>query len=237
MRLPKNLTLNEGAAIPETWLTAYQLLVKIAKVKKGEYVLIYAGASGVGTAAIQLCKLLGAKALVTGPSQPKLDFCCKTLGAVAGFNYKDKPFAPDVLQFLDKDSKAAGVHIVLDCVGASQADQTLQVLQMDSRWVLYGSMGGPVVDKFPLAQLLAKRIQLTGTTLRTRPADYKADLVASFPQDCLPFFDKVMADGTTLRPIIDKVYVGLDQMPEAHKRMDADQNIGKLVVQVLPAKK
>jgi len=225
MAIPPNLNYEQAAAIPETWLTAFQIMSTVGGVKAGEYVLIHAGASGVGTAAIQLCGLFGANAIVSVGSADKLSFCRK-LGAVFGVNYKQGPFAPPILEFL-QSRNAAGVDLVLDCVGASNAVANLNVLKpLDSRWVLYGTMGGAEVDRFPLGMILRKRVTLTGSTLRTRAKDYKARLTRAFSEHTLQAF----ATGA-LTPVIDRSYT-LDEVAAAHTRMEADLNIGKLLLTV-----
>lgn len=227
MPIPEHLSYDDAAAIPEVWLTAFQLLHKIAKVQAGEIVLIHAGASGVGTAAIQLCRLAGAIPIVTAGSKAKCDFCLE-LGAAAAINYKEAGgFSAGVKAAL-QEQKRAGVDVVLDCIGASYVSQHLEVLALDSRWVLYGLMGGREADKFPLGGLLAKRIQLLSSTLRTRTISYKGELVQNFSEVALAHFKP----GGVLRPIIDTVLQGLAAVEEAHKRMEADQNIGKIVIRV-----
>lgn len=224
MPIPAGYSFETAAAIPETWLTGFQLLHLIAHVKSGDYVLIHAGASGVGTALIQMCNLVGATAIVTVGSAEKIASCTK-LGAKLAVNYKEGEFATAVKAFVGKDSNGVkdGVDIVLDCVGATHAAQNIDVLCEDSRWVLYGLMGGPQLDSFSLGLILRKRIQLTGTTLRARPLDYKANLVSEFSAKILPHF------GTKIAPIID-VTLPLVDIVQAHMLMEANSNCGKIVL-------
>jgi len=219
--IPIGVKLDEAGAIPEAWLTAFQTSYFIGKVSVGDIVLIHAAASGVGTAAIQLCKLFGAKPIAVVGSQDKIDYCLK-LGAVKGINYKTQDFGKEALAYA-QEQKASGVNLVLDCVGASHALQHVECLAMDGRWVLYGTMGGGVLDKFPIGAILRKRIQLTGTTLRTRSLSYKAQLVKEFSEKALPHF------GTALFPIVDKVYP-LSEVAAAHDRMESNLNTGKIVL-------
>lgn len=230
MPVPDNFSMTEAAAIPETWLTGYQLLHKIAKVQRGDYVLIHAGASGVGSAVIQMCNLVGAKAIVTVGSQEKIDHC-KSLGASFGVNYKQGKFDEAVKEFVESDSngKKKGVDVALDCVGGgTHAEQTISALAMDSRWVLYGLMGGRMLEKFNLGAILGKRIQLTGTTLRSRSLDYKTDLVSSFSREVLPSFS---GERRNMKPIIDTV-LPLSDVVKAHQLMEANKNKGKIVLTV-----
>jgi len=225
MHVPEAFSMTEAAAIPETWLTGYQLLHQIAGVKKGDYVLVHAGASGVGSAVIQMCNLVGAKAIVTVGSQEKLVHCAK-LGAAFGSNYKEGPFEKDIKKFISKDSHGTKntVDIVLDCVGASHGPQNINLLGMDSKWVVYGLMGGRTMESLNLGLILAKRIQMTGTTLRARTLDYKGALVEGFSKDVLPHFK-----GGAIHAVIDSV-VPLKDVAKAHKRMEANLNKGKIVL-------
>jgi len=221
MPIPENVSFQEAAAIPEVWLTAFQLLFTIGQVTKGDVVLVHAGASGVGTAAIQLARYVGAVVVATVGSQAKVDYCT-SLGAKA-FNYKTSAFAESVNGYVKDELKLAGVSLILDCIGASYSEMNLQVAALDARWVLYGLMGGSQINQFPLGAILQKRIQLTGTTLRARSVSYKAALVAHFSQIALPLF------GGPLRVRVDKVYPMAD-IAEAHRYMDADLTMGKIVV-------
>lgn len=225
MPIPDSFSFEHAAAIPETWLTAFQLLFTIGKINKDDVVLVHAGASGVGTAAIQLAKMVGAQVVVTCGSQAKVEYCEK-LGAKA-INYKSKPFASSVTTYVEEELKQKGVSLILDCVGASYATMNLEVAATDARWVLFGTMGGVSVEKFPLGSILQKRIQLTGTTLRSRSPSYKSDLVSHFSQVALPEFRK----GGRLSVFVDKVFE-MNQISEAHSHVDADQTMGKVVIKV-----
>ncbi|XP_060790493.1 quinone oxidoreductase PIG3 isoform X1 [Neoarius graeffei] len=225
MPVPSHLTLYEAAAIPEAWLTAYQLLHLIAQVKEGESVLIHAGASGVGTAAIQLAYLFCAIPLVTAGSPDKLKLAEK-LGAAAGFNYKEGDFSDQVLQF----TQGRGVDIILDCIGGSYWEKNVHSLAMDGRWVLYGVMGGKAVDGDLLGKLLFKRGHILSSLLRSRNLQYKAELVRSFTEQVLPHFQSTDLL-TSLRPIIDTVF-NMEDITEAHRHMEANKNTGKIIIKV-----
>ncbi|HEY8393937.1 MAG TPA: NAD(P)H-quinone oxidoreductase [Thermaerobacter sp.] len=221
MRIPAKLTFEEAAAIPEAFFTAYQTLFWIGRLQAGERVLVHAGASGVGTAAIQLARDAGAEVLVTAGSEAKLE-ACRSLGASHAFNYKDGPFAPRVLEA----TGGRGVDLVLDFVGAPYWEQNLECLATDGRLVLIATMGGGVLERCDLRRLLAKRLQVTGTTLRSRSPEYKARLTQEFATRILPRF----AEGR-LRPIIDRVFPW-EQVADAHRYMEANRNIGKIVLRV-----
>ncbi|KAI6071684.1 Quinone oxidoreductase PIG3 [Aix galericulata] len=137
MPAPNDLTFIQAAAIPEAWLTAFQLLHFVGKIQKGERVLIHAGASGVGMAAIQLVKLAKAIPIVTAGTQEKLKVTANA-GAAAGFNYKNEDFSEKVLAF----TQGSGVDIILDCVGGSYWEKNLNCLSTDGRWIIYGLLSG-----------------------------------------------------------------------------------------------
>ncbi|KAB5562188.1 hypothetical protein PHYPO_G00015100 [Pangasianodon hypophthalmus] len=225
MPVPSHLTLYEAAAIPEAWLTAYQLLHLIAQVKEGESVLIHAGASGVGTAAIQLTRLFCAVPLVTAGSPDKLKIAEK-LGAAAGFNYKEGDFSDKILQF----TQGRGVDVILDCIGGSYWEKNVSCLAMDGRWVLYGVMGGKAVDGDLLGKLLFKCGQILSSLLRSRSLQYKAELVRSFTEQALPHFQSKDLP-MSLRPIIDTVF-NMEDIAEAHRHMDANKNTGKIIIKI-----
>ncbi|XP_073726006.1 quinone oxidoreductase PIG3 isoform X1 [Misgurnus anguillicaudatus] len=223
MPVPSQLTLCQAAAIPEAWLTAYQLLHLIAKVKPNETVLIHAGASGVGSAAIQLVRLCRAVPIATAGSSEKLRFT-ERLGAAAGINYREKDFSEEVLHF----TAGRGVDIILDCVGGSSWEQNVRSLAADGRWVLYGTLGGKTVDGDFLGKLLMKRGNLLCSLLRSRSLQYKAELVRSFTEEILPHFQ--LTDPPLL-PVIDSTF-NMDDIENAHQRMEANKNIGKIIIKI-----
>ncbi|XP_022606532.1 quinone oxidoreductase PIG3 [Seriola dumerili] len=227
MPVPPTLTLCQAAAIPEAWLTAFQLLALIAQVKEGEVVLAHAGASGVGTAAVQLVRLFGAVPIVTAGSPEKLKMA-EELGAAAGFNYKEKSFAQGVHDF----TGGKGADVILDCIGGCNWEQNVSCLATDGRWVLYGTMGGRAVEGDLLGKLLSKRGHLLSSLLRSRSLQYKADLVSAFSRRVLPYFSDRAA---SLRPVIDSTFT-LEHIAEAHRHMEANKNTGKIIVDVIPQK-
>uniref|UniRef100_A0A0B7AUB6 Enoyl reductase (ER) domain-containing protein n=2 Tax=Arion vulgaris TaxID=1028688 RepID=A0A0B7AUB6_9EUPU len=220
IQIPAGLTFLQAAAIPEVWLTAYQLLYFVGKLTKDDTVLIHAGGSGVGTAAVQLVKQAGATSIVTAGSQDKIDFAI-SLGAQAGINYKDGSFGEKVLK-LTNDK---GVNLILDCVGASMYDDNLKSLSVDGRWVNYGLLGGPLVNA-DLSKLLSKRVHLLFSTLRVRSVPYKASLVHDFAK----LSSQLFANGT-FQPVIYKVFQ-LSEIAQAHILMESNENLGKIVLKV-----
>ncbi|OCT79037.1 hypothetical protein XELAEV_18030133mg [Xenopus laevis] len=222
--IPPGMSATDAAAIPEAWLTAFQLLHFVGKVQKGETVLIHAGASGVGTSAIQLCRLAGAVPIVTAGSPDKLQMAVK-LGAATGFNYKEENFGEKCLEFTNN----TGADVILDCIGGTHWEKNLQCINTDGRWVLYGLMGSGEIHGDLLANLLRKRGSILGSLLRSRSKKYKEELVKAFTEQALPHF---MPGGSVqLQPIVDSVFP-LDQIADAHQRMEDNKNTGKIVLQM-----
>ncbi|RME01924.1 MAG: NAD(P)H-quinone oxidoreductase, partial [Calditrichaeota bacterium] len=221
MRIPDNLDFEQAAAIPEVFLTAYQVLYWLCEVKPGHYVLIHAGASGVGTAAIQLVKEAGAYPIVTAGSEEKLE-ACRKLGAIAGANYREGPFAPRVLTA----TRDRGVNCIIDFVGAPYLEQNLTVLATDGRIVLLSLLGGGVAGRFDMRLLMKKRARIEGSTLRNRSLAYKIQLTEAFAEYALPRF----ADGR-LHPVIDRVF-SWHEIAAAHQYMEMNKNIGKIVIRI-----
>ena len=220
--VPAALTMPEAAALPEVWLTAFQLLHLVAGgVKPGQTVLIHAGGSGVGTAAVQLVRLAGGRSMVTAGSQQKIDTAL-SLGAEKGVNYKTEDFATSVGEW----TEGKGVDIILDCVGGSYAMKNVTSLAVDGRWVLYGLMGGVEVQGPVLAGMLRKRGSLLATTLRSRSTGYKAELVKRFREECLAGFD---GKDAPLKPIVDSV-MDISEIVQAHQKMEENKNNGKIVL-------
>ncbi|NWX26268.1 QORX oxidoreductase, partial [Notiomystis cincta] len=227
MPVPKEMTLIQAAAIPEAWLTAFQLLHFVGKVQEGERVLIHAGASGVGMAAIQLVRLAKAVPIVTAGTQEKLEATAKA-GAAAGFNYKNEDFSEKVLEF----TQGSGADIILDCVGASYWEKNLSCLSTDGRWIIYGLLSGGEVHGDLLARLLSKRASIHTSLLRSRDQEASRGSkqhIQAFTEEVLPHFSG--APSPRLQPLVDSVYP-LHAIAEAHRAMEENRNIGKIVIEI-----
>lgn len=219
--IPDNLSFEQAAGIPEAFLTAFQALFRVAALKAGESVLIHAGASGVGSAAIQLAKAFGIRAIATAGSDKKVQFC-RSLGAELAVNYRKESFADAVLDF----TAGKGVDAVIDFVGAPYWESNLKTLALDGRMVLLGLLGGYRAEALNLLPILRKRLAITGSTLRSRALNYKIRLCKEFKSKILPLF----AEGT-IKPIIDRVFHWQD-VREAHRYMEANKNSGKLILKI-----
>ena len=220
LRLPERLSFTKAAAIPEAFITAFQALHWIGKIKAGETVLIHAGASGVGTAAIQLAKLAGARPIVTASGhkhEQLFDF-----GALTCIDYQREDFGEAVLDL----TEGRGADVILDFVGGPYLRQNLDCCATDGRIVSLAALGGARSEGFSLAPFLRKRLQLTGTTLRSRTDDYRRRLTADFREQIWPHF----ADGT-LRAVVDTIY-DWDDVADAHRYMASNANVGKIVMTI-----
>ncbi|KNH48092.1 zinc-binding dehydrogenase [Pseudomonas lini] len=175
--VPEGLSLAEAAALPEVYATVWLNLFQLAALKPGEKVLLHAGASGIGSAAIQLCKAFGNPCWVSVGSAERLAYC-EALGAQGGVVRNGD---------LDSLNDLAPFDVILDPVGGNYAALNLKLLARDGRWVLIGLMGGREAQ-LDLAQVLAKRVQLLGSTLRSRDEQFKADLFSDLGQHVWPLF-------------------------------------------------
>lgn len=218
--LPESISFEEGAALSEVFLTAYQTLYWLGELKKGERVLIHAGASGVGTAAIQLAKHLSEATIFTTSSKKEKLIRCKELGADVLINYKEELF-DEVIQ---EKTDGQGVDVILDFVGAPHWEMNLASCAFDARWVLIGTLGGSQIDKLDIRDLIKKRISLKGTLLTPRSDEYKGRLTQEF-------MDKVMSliEDKTIKTIIHQV-VPFDDATQAHQIMENNENIGKIIL-------
>jgi putative PIG3 family NAD(P)H quinone oxidoreductase len=221
MAVPPGLSMQEAAAVPEVFLTAYQALHWLGGLQSGHRVLIHAGASGVGTAALQLVRRAEAHPYVTA-SAPKHDLC-RDLGAEATIDYETEDFAERIAALTDD----RGVDLILDFIGAPYFHRNVESLALDGRIIQLATLGGSTVEQVSLRALMAKRAQLLASTLRSRSLAYKVRLTQEFASDVLPHF----LDGD-LQPVIDSVYDWSD-VAEAHRRMENNENAGKIVLSII----
>lgn len=220
MPIPENLSFEEAAAIPETFLTAYQALKWVGEVQNKETVLIHAAGSGVGTSAIQLCKhLFNTQILATAGKDHKLESARK-LGADFTYNYKKVNFADAI----ESDIGADAVDLIIDFVGASYWDSNIKLLAQDGRLVILSMLGGHKIENMSLIPILRKRLSVKGTTLRSRSVEYKTSLSDEFYSHTQELFKREV-----IHPVIDSVFDWKDA-EEAHQRMADNKNTGKIVL-------
>lgn len=216
---PDMMSWAEAASLPEAWMTAWHNLVDVAGLKPGETVLIHAGASGVGAAAIQLAAMLGCRVIASASSEDKREYC-RRLGADETIDSRSSGFAASL-------KAQGGVDVVLDPVGASLFNDNIAALKQDGRLVLIGVMGGARTD-LNLGLLLVKRLRVIGSTLRSQPEEVKARLATALEQEVLPALQDGRAQLT-----LDSVYP-LAAVQDAHAYMEANRNLGKIVLSLLP---
>lgn len=222
MRLPDDWTFTQGAAIPEVWLTAYVNLFIEGQLLSGERALIHAGGSGVGTAAIQLVRAVGATAYATAGAEFKLEKC-RELGAALAVNYKQMDWLPAIMAATNGE----GVDVILDPVGANYLHRDLQALRENGRLVHIGLLSGRQAE-LDLGLVMGKSLRLIGSRLRPRPVAEKIAITTQFQERFWP----LLANGT-LQPIIDRVFPITDA-GAAHEYVRQDQNLGKVILEISP---
>jgi len=218
MAVPDTLSLADAAAVPEVFLTAWDALVVQGGLTSGRWALVHAGASSVGTAAIQIVKALGARVAVTC-SAGKMS-ACRELGADLVIERSPNDWASEL-----SVAVPSGVDVVLDVVGGDEIDRNLRVVATKGAIIQVGLMGGASTT-VNVGLLLTKRVRWIGTTLRARPIEEKVALTRRFAAEVLPLFD----DGR-LKPVIDRRY-SLERIAEAHEAMGANANTGKILIDV-----
>lgn len=217
MPVPASVELRDAAAIPEVFITAWDALVLQGGLTSGRTALVHAGASGVGTAAIQIARAIGASVLVTS-STGKVARCSE-LGADRSIDYTNDDFVAAAKDFTD----GRGVDVVLDVVGGDYLSRNLSALAVGGTIVQVGVMGDANAT-FPLGALLPKRATLVGTVLRSRPVEEKIAVTQQFRREMLPLFDRGM-----LAPVIDSRFP-IARIAEAHQHMEANANVGKILI-------
>ena len=218
--LPDDISFTEGAALPECIATVWANVFDTAALKPGETLLVHGGSSGIGTTAIQMAKLFGAKIFVTAGSDEKCD-ACKKLGADLAINYKNEDFVEAVARV----TNGAGVNVVLDMVGGDYIARNLAALAPFGRHVSIATQQGRSAT-IDLRDVMMKRLTITGSTLRTRSPAEKARLIAEVEKNIWPWVLK-----HSLKPLIYRVFQ-IKNAGEAHKMMESGAHIGKMVLEV-----
>ena len=221
MAVPDALGLDAAGAFPEVFITAWDALVRQGGLTTGRWALVHAGASGVGTASIQIAKAMGARIAVTASAGKHS--VCEALGADLVIDYASE----DYVEAVQAATSGIGVDVVLDVVGGDYLPRNVSCLRINGRIIQVGTMaGGPV--PFNPAGLMMKRAALIGTTLRARPIEEKIAVTRQFAAEMLPH-----AATGALAPVIDSRF-GLEDAPAAHERMEANLNAGKIVLDIGP---
>jgi tumor protein p53-inducible protein 3 len=218
MRLPDSWSFELGAAVPEAWLTAFSNLFLEGQLHSGQTVLIHAGASGVGTAAIQLASSIGARVIATAGTDAKTEFC-RELGAEIAVNYKTDDFLSLIMAETD------GVDLILDPVGSDYLERNLKLLKENGQLIVIGLLGGSV-SKINLGQILSRSLRIAGTRLRPLSIPEKIRIIREFDK----MFRSQFESGS-LRPIIDRTFT-IESAGEAHRYVKRNLNAGKVILTV-----
>ena len=220
LRVPDSVPLSDAAAIPEVFITAWDALVLQGGLTSGRWALVHAGASGVGTAAIQIAKAIGARIAVTC-SAGKSD-SCRALGADLVLERSPHDWLTDL-----QSAVPSGVDVVLDVIGGDEVDRNLKAVAVRGSIVQVGLMGGGATH-VNVGLLLAKRVTWVGTTLRARPLEEKVAVARRFAAEMLPLFET-----GHLRPVIDSRFP-FERIADAHVHMGANANTGKILIDIAP---
>jgi len=219
MAVPDGMTWTDAAAIPEVFITAWDALVVQGGLTPGRWAMVHAGASGVGTAAIQICRAIGARVIVTC-SAGKVQ-ACRDLGADAVVDYGSQDFVAEALSV----TGGAGADVILDVIGGEYVEKNVAALAVKGRIIQVGVMAGKPLP-FNVGLLLGKRATITGTVLRARPTEEKIAISRRFAAEMLPLFST-----GAMRPVVDSVHPFVD-IAAAHVRMASNANVGKIVLSI-----
>ena len=218
--VPRGVDLVTAAGLPEVMCTVWSNVFMTAGLRPGEVLLVHGGAGGVGTAAVQLGRVVGATVAVTAGTAAKLDLC-RSLGASVLVNYNEDDFVTAVLTATD----GRGADVVLDNMGAAYLARNVSVLAPNGRLVVIGLQGGREAS-LDLSVLMAKRAALIATTLRFRPAEEKATIVAAVREHVWP-----LLESGEVRPVVDRI-VPMSAVAEAHRIVAAGEHMGKVLLRV-----
>jgi putative PIG3 family NAD(P)H quinone oxidoreductase len=218
--VPSGISMVEAAAIPETFFTVWTNLFERGRCKPGDTVLVHGGTSGIGTTAIQLAAVWGARVFATAGSDEKAR-ACERLGAVRGINYRTEDF----VAVIRAQTEGKGVDVTLDIVAGSYVARNLEIAALEGRVVTISLLGGSRAE-INMSVILTKRLTLTGSTLRSRTVAQKAEVAEAVRKNVWP----LLAAGR-VRPVIHATFP-LAEAAEAHRLMETSNHIGKIVLTV-----
>ncbi|WP_309060352.1 NAD(P)H-quinone oxidoreductase [Streptomyces sp.] len=216
--VPAGLDLKQAAALPEVVCTVWSNVFMIAHLRPGETLLVHGGSSGIGTMAIQLARAVGAKVAVTAGTKEKLERCAE-LGADILINYREQDFVAELKQATD----GAGADVILDNMGAKYLDRNVRALAVNGRLAIIGMQGG-VKGELNIGALLDKRAAISATSLRARPLEEKAAIVAAVREHVWP----LVADGH-VRPVVDRE-IPMPDAAAAHRVVEDSGHVGKVLL-------
>jgi putative PIG3 family NAD(P)H quinone oxidoreductase len=218
--LPRGFSMVEAAAIPETFFTVWPNVFDRGRLQAGETILVHGGASGIGTTAIQLAKAFGARVIVTVGDATKCD-ACRRLGADLAINYREADFVAAVKEA----TGGAGANLILDMVGGDYVNRNYDAAAPEGRIVQIATLQG-LPAKADIARLMQKRLTHTGSTLRPRPVEFKAEVARALHEKVWP-----LLEARRVAPVIDSTFP-LADAPKAHARIDDPAHVGKIVLTV-----
>ncbi|MCP4383364.1 MAG: NAD(P)H-quinone oxidoreductase [Hyphomicrobiales bacterium] len=218
--LPNGFAMREAAAIPETYFTIWPSIMERGRLSVGDTILIHGGASGIGTSAIQLAKVAGARVLVTAGSQEKCDTCVR-LGADIAINYRTEDF----VEVVKTATNGAGANVILDMIGGDYVNRNYEAAAVEARIVQIAVQHGAQAE-VDVRRLMMKRLWHTGSTLRPQSVAFKARIAATVHEKVWPLFE-----AQRIAPVIGSSYP-LARAADAHERMDAGDHIGRIVLTV-----
>ena len=216
--IPAGVSLIDAAALPEAYATVWTNVIDRGRLEEGESLLVHGGSSGIGTVAIQLARLFGARVFATAGTPAKCA-ACVALGAERAIDYR----AEDFVAVLHEATGGRGVDLVLDMVGGAYLERNLATLAIEGRLVIIALMEGARAE-LDLARLMSRRLTVTGATLRARSVEQKAEIMTALRARVWPWFAS-----DELRPIVHATY-SLADAAEAHRVMESSVHIGKLLL-------
>ncbi|MFD3732419.1 NAD(P)H-quinone oxidoreductase [Streptomyces sp. NPDC058632] len=216
--VPEGLGLKQAAALPEVVCTVWSNVFMVSHLRPGETLLVHGGSSGIGTMAIQLAKAVGAKVAVTAGTKEKLERCAE-LGADILINYREQDFVAELKQA----TGGAGADVILDNMGAKYLDRNVKALAVNGRLAIIGLQGG-AKGELNIGALLSKRAAISATSLRARPPEEKAAIVAAVREHVWP-----LVDGGHVRPVVDRE-IPMPDAAGAHRVVEASAHIGKVLL-------
>ncbi len=216
--VPSSLDMTQAAALPETFFTVWSNLFDRAALKKGETLLIHGGTSGIGTTAIQMAGVFGATVVTTSGSDEK-SAQAKSLGADHVINYKSQDFVEEILSF----TNGKGADVILDMVAGDYVSRNIKALNEDGRLVIIAVQGGVKVD-FNILPVMKKRLTITGSTLRPRDNQFKANIAKALKEKIWPLLEK-----GDIKPIIDNCFPVSDVV-DAHNYLESGNHFGKIIL-------
>ena len=220
MRIPPKVSLAEAAGVPENYFTVWHNVFNRANLVAGESLLVHGGSSGIGLTAIQLAKAIGATVFTTAGSADKVAFC-KRIGADHAIDYRTQDFVAEIARITGK----RGVSVVLDMVGGDYIEKNLKTLAFDGRLSIIAFQKGSRVE-CDWVLIMAKRLTVTGSTMRRSPSERKAVIARELQADVWPLFN-----AGKLKVVVDSTFP-LADAAGAHRRMETSQHIGKILLEV-----